>query len=354
MLNQINCAVYYGGGTSISADTPIFKPEFEYQETSMQVPCGFGSILSQLRDGLICAFEALVYLDLNRMSTWLNGETRWISASKLARVYNMSLRWVREVLYVRLEKWAKRFKIGRKGSRYHLVHHDCPPDEVPTDRFSDPKKFAVALGEGGPFDRLYKGDISWRACLIWIVLFYDSQWDPKKDTCGETIPMSLDTLSKKVRIRKQTVSEAIKELTRAGMLKRLAPRWEAGVYQLYPKPRPKGHVEQAKEKRERSLGSPGMSASTPVRDETFWYSYNGLVKCSIEGLQFEIRRKGTSVWKVSDRDAVLRMKGGPSIVRDLEKWCLDSNEIKKQRFGSSHNAGDSSHNVGDSSRSAGD
>ena len=102
MLNQINCAVYYGGGTSISADTPIFEPEFEYQETSMQVPCGFGSILSQLQDGLICAFEALVYLDLNRMSTWLNGETRWISASKLARVYDMSLRWVREVLYVRL------------------------------------------------------------------------------------------------------------------------------------------------------------------------------------------------------------------------------------------------------------
>ena len=35
MLNQINCAVYYGGGTSISADTPIFEPEFEYQEKSI-------------------------------------------------------------------------------------------------------------------------------------------------------------------------------------------------------------------------------------------------------------------------------------------------------------------------------
>ena len=345
MSNQTNCAVYYGDGTSISADTAIFEPEFKYQKTSMQVPCGFGSILSQLQDGSICAFEALVYLDLNRMSTWLNGETRWVSASKLARVYGMSLRWVREVLSVRLEKWAKRFKIGRKGSRYQLVHHNCPPDEVPTDRFSDPKKFAVALGEGGPFDRLYKGDISWRACLIWIVLFYDSEWDPKKDTCGKTIPMSLDTLSKKVRIRKQTVSEAIKELTRAGMLKRLAPRWEAGVYQLYPKPRPKGHVEQAEEKRERSFGSPGMSASIPVRDETFCYSYNRFVRCRIEDLRFETRRRGTQVWIVSQRDAVLRMKGGRSIVRDLEQWCISLSKHGNQLLGSSHNARDSSPNA---------
>ena len=348
----MNCAVYYGG-TVLSANTPIFKQEFEFQEKTMQVPCGFGSILLQLQDGLICAFEALVYLDLNRMSTWSNGETRWISASKLARVYDMSLRWVREVLYVRLEKWAKRFKISRKGSRYILVHHDCHPDEVPLDRLGDPKKFAVALGEGGPFDRLYKGDISWRACLIWIVLFYYSEWDPKKGNCGETISMSLETLSKKVRIRKQTVSEAIKELTQAGMLKRLTPRWEAGVYQLYPKPRPKGHAEHAKEKWERSRGRPGISASEPQRDETFWYSYNRLVRCRLEDLQFETRQRGTSVWKSADRDAVLRMKGGQSIVRDLEQWCLDSNEIRKGLPDSSHNAGNSSHNVEDSSLSAG-
>lgn len=352
MLNQMNSAVYYGG-TFISTDTPISKLVFEYEEKSMQVPCDFGSILFQLQDGLICAFEALVYLDLNRMSTWSNGETRWISSSKLARVYDMSLRWVREVLYVRLEKWAKRFKIGRKGSRYHLVHHNCDPDKVPTDRLGDPKKFAVALGEGGPFDRLYKGDISWRACLIWIVLFYYSEWDPKKSNCGETIPMPLDTLSKKVRIRKQTVSEAIKELTQAGMLKRLTPRWEAGVYQLYPKPRPKGHVEHAKEKWERSRGRPGISESEPHSDATHYYSYNNLVRCRIEDLQFETRQRGSNVWKPSHRDAVLRMKGGPSIIRDLEQWCLDSNEIKKRFSDSSHNAGDSSHNVGDSSQSAG-
>ena len=353
MVNDKDCAVYYGGVTSISADTPVFKPPFEYQEKSMQVPCGFGSILSQLRDGSICAFEALVYLDLNRMSTWSNGMTRWISASKLARVYDMSLRWVREVLYVRLEKWAKRFKIGRRGSRYQLVHHDCPSDEVPTDRLGDPKKFAVALGEGGPFDRLYKGDISWRACLIWIVLFYDSEWDPKKNNCGETIPMSLDTLSKKVRIRKQTVSEAIKELTQAGMLKRLTPRWEAGVYQLYPKPRPKGYAEHAEEKRERSLGRPGMSASPPDCDGTYWRSYNRFVRCRIADLQFETRRRGTNEWKPVDRAKVLKMKGGQSIVRDLERWCIDSNEIKSH-FGSSHNAKDSSHNIAESSQSAGD
>ena len=106
----------------------------------------------------------------------------------------------------------------------------------------------VAYGAGGPFDRLYKGNISWNACLIWIVLSYESEWDPKKETCGQTSPMSLDILSQKVRMRKQTVSESIKELGKVGMLKRLTPRSESDVYQLYPRPEPKGFAKHAKEK----------------------------------------------------------------------------------------------------------
>ena len=46
-------------------------------------------------------------------------------------------------------------------------------------------------------------------------------------------------------MRKQTVSEAIKELGKAGILKRLTPRWEAGVYQLYPRPELKYFAKHA-------------------------------------------------------------------------------------------------------------
>ena len=199
----------------INPNSPIFQPAFEYQEQTMQTPCGYGSIIWQLQEGMICAFDAIMYLDLNRMSVWFNGMTRWVSASKLAKVYDMSLRWVREVLYVRLEKWATRFKIGRKGSRYQLPHHDCSADEVPVDKYGDPKKFAVPNCDGGPFQRLYNGDISWRACLIWIVLKYYSEWDPTKANCGQTEPMTMDTLRQRVRLSKQVVCDSIKDRTYA-------------------------------------------------------------------------------------------------------------------------------------------
>ena len=324
---------------SIDKNTPIFAPAFEYEETTMQVPCGYASILSQLQEGLICAFEAIVYLDLNRMSTWVNGMTHWISASKLARVYKMSLRWVREVLYERLEKVATRIKIGRKGSRYALKHHDCPAEAVPLDRYGAPKAFAVSLGEGGPFDRLYKGDISWRACLIWIVLKHYSEWDPKKENCGQTDPMTMKTLSEYVRLTKKHVCDAIKELQEAGMLKRLTKRWEISIFQLYPKPRPKGQAEHVQEKSERSKGSPGMSQDAPHLDGIYWYSYNRFVRCRIEDLQFETRKRGSKLWIPTAREKVLRRKGGKAIVRDLEEWCLMSNGVHPPRKGGFHTAG---------------
>lgn len=338
----------------IDPNEVIFRPAFEYQETTMQVPCGYASILSQLEDGLICAFEAIIYLDLNRMSVWFNGETRWISASKLARVYDMSLRWVREVLYVRLSKWATRFKIGQKGSRYELLHHDCVLDEVPLDKYGDPKKFAVAMGAGGPFERLYAGDISWRACLIWIVLKYYSQWDPTKANCGQTDAMTMDLLRKRVRMKKQHVCDAIKELEGAGMLKRLSKPWEASVFQLFPRPRPKSKVEHFKDQHERKKGRPGFPESEPYTDKQYWYSYNRLVRCQIEDLQFEIRKRGRKKWKPVGIEAVLKMKGGGAIAEDLQNWCLMSAGLRESTFlGSSPTAGGGSETAGDSSQSAG-
>ena len=156
----------------------------------MPLPFGDTSVLSQLEAGSICTFKAILYLDWR--STRFNGKTHWISASQLSRVYEMSLRWVREILYERLMEWVNRFKIGRSGSRYLLKHHACPPEEAPLDKYGDPKFFAVALGVGGPFDRLYKGEISRRACLIWIVLRYYSEWDPKKGHCVQTHPMTME------------------------------------------------------------------------------------------------------------------------------------------------------------------
>ena len=63
--------------------------------------------------------------------------------------------------------WEKSRPASRSDAREADTHSSIttvPTEAVPLDRYGAPKAFAVSLGEGGPFDRLYKGDISWRAC----------------------------------------------------------------------------------------------------------------------------------------------------------------------------------------------
>ena len=77
MLNQANSAVYYNR-TFLADDTPLFtKPAFEYQETTMQVPMGDFSILSEWFEGRLKPIEAITLLSLNHRSTWVNGKTYW-------------------------------------------------------------------------------------------------------------------------------------------------------------------------------------------------------------------------------------------------------------------------------------
>ena len=110
---------------------------------------------------------------------------------------------------------------------------------MPVNRDGKPLKFAVPRGAGGPLERCFDGDISWKAALAWISLKLRSNWKAHADTAGQTESAKLLELSKRIRISLPTYQKLITELTQAGMLERLTPKSQAAIFQLYPKPFPR-------------------------------------------------------------------------------------------------------------------
>ncbi len=326
MLNQTNCSIYYGG-TFLSGDTPLYKPAFEYQETTMQVPFGVHTILSELFAGRMKPIDAIVFLQMNHHSTWANGKTYWISGRGLAKAIHVSHRYIREVLK-RLENWLICLKTGMQGVIYQLRHHNCGSDDVPRDEYGNPLKFAVPYGKGGPIERLEAGDISWKAALIWIILKFHSDWRSGENK-GITAPMSMTMLAKLTGLGKQTVCEAIKALQKAGMLKRLSKPWERSVFQLYPKPTEKTETQRMKAKHERRKVKVGRWEVVTTPHHV--YSGNKQWRCRYLDRRWE-KRVGRGNWKdVLDRELHLIPK---AVVRDINPY-IEARRESIARWGGS-------------------
>ena len=171
----------------------------------MQVPRGQYSVLSELAKGHLTSAEAIIYLCLNHGSTWNSGATWSMSGPYLSTILGtgMSRRYVRKILANLKEKgWIKTIeKENPSGYQYRIQHHLCDDDDVPVDRDGKPLKFAVPRGAGGPLERCFDGDISWKASLVWIVLKLRSNWKANEDTAGQTEKATLLELSKRCRMK---------------------------------------------------------------------------------------------------------------------------------------------------------
>ena len=344
MLNQMNSAVYYGG-TFLSVAPPIFtKPAFEYQETTMQVPIGECGILSEWFNGNLKPIDAILLLQTNHDSTWKNGRTHWTSGRGLANAIHVSHRYIREVLK-RLDAWLTRLKNGLKGVIYELTHHNCDDDDAPRDKYGAPLKFAVPYGKGSPIERMNAGDISWKACLVWIALKFHSDWQTGENN-GITDPMTMDRLAELTGFGKQTVCDAIKALQKAGMLERLSKPWEASMFQLYPKPIPKTEAERQREKHERTKVKVGRWEVVTTPHHV--YSGNKNWRCRYIDGRWE-KRVGHGNWKlVPDRELHQIPK---AVIRDIEPYIEARRETIKQ-FGSLDTAQGSCHTAQDGLGSA--
>ena len=306
---------------AINKDVPIFKPTFEYQETTMQVPFGEHSFLfALLFKKTLKPVETMVLLYANYHSNYDTGKTHWITSRKLAEVFKLSLSYIRQRLRA-IRAWMRTLKTSVEGKIYQLTHYLCDDGDVPTDTLGNPLKFSVPRGKGGPIERLKTGDISWNACLIWIVLKFFSKWKT-----GETNQMNMTTLANHVGMSKNTVCTAIKELQAAGMLKRLSKPWATSRFQLYPKPPEKSEAQRMTEKPQRKKRTTLKIGEYDVHlTEQHAYSENWQWRISFGDGSYE-KRNGQQ-WKlVSDSE---RHKIPKAVVRDLDQALAARREISQ-------------------------
>lgn len=280
----------------------------------MQVPCGPYSIFAALQNREVTAAEAIVYLSLNHGSSWNTGKAWYVSHRELARRLGMSTRYVRSIFDKLQEKgWLTPIPMRNKKKRYQLVHHLCDDEDVPVDGYGRPLKFAVPRGMGGPFERLYLSNISWKACLVWILLKLYSDWKT-----GETFPNTMIELAKLGRMRPQNVCDSVKALVAAEMLERLSEPHEKSVFQLYPKPQPVTKEKKAKPK--------SYELKT---DGEHWYSHNRKYRCCRETARIEYRKRNGKWHSLSDHDLYKMPK---AIRRDFD-MAVEANRAILASFG---------------------
>ena len=288
----------------------------------MPVPRGQFSVLWELRDGRLTSAEAMMYLCLNHGSTWNSGDTWSMSGPYLSKILGkgMTRQYAQTTLAKLTNKdWIETIdKDNPSGYRYRIRHHLCDPEDVPVDRDGKPLKFAVPRGPGGPLERCFDGDISWKAALVWIVLKLRSNWKAHEDTAGQTESATLLELSKRCRIKNAGFQKIVTELTQAGMLQRLSPKSQAAIFQLYPKPFPRP-IQPHTQKRQEWAG--GRSLET---DGEYWYSDNHQYRCSRETGEIERRQRG-GMWKIiSEYEKHQEMPS--AILRDFER-AIDAKRI---------------------------
>lgn len=323
---------------SIDKDAPIFTPAFEYQESTLQLPFGEFSIFSDLKANRVSPIEAIVTLTLCYRSNWSTGLTWRTSIHKLSELLHISDRYVRDAV-AKATDWIQR-KTAPKGNvagTFQLTHHRCDALLVPMDEKNRPLSFAVPRGAGGIFERLFAGDIDWKAALVWLMLKLHSDW-----RTGITNKINMETLAKWVGFGKKTVCDAVKRLRKAGMLERLSEIWECSVFQLYPKPYKNRAARRRDDRQARKAEQREMRA-----DGEWRYSFNERFRLNVVTAEIEERAvKNRGPWQsVKDRD---RHRIPKAIRRDFD-WSL---EATRAILGGSHDARTGSHRARSGSHDA--
>ena len=295
---------------------------YEFEADTMLVPRGQSSVLWELRDGNLTAAQAIVYLCFNHGSSWNSGATWPLSVRYLSERLSpgMSHPYVHKITTSLNNKgWIETIDENNpSGYQYRLRHHLCDDEDVPVDKDGKPLKFAVPRGAGGPLERCFDGDISWKAALAWISLKLRSNWKAHADTAGQTEAATLLELSKRIRISLRNYQNLITELTQAGMLERLTPKSQAAIFQLYPKPFPRP-VQPRTEIQQETVG--GKVIKT---DGEYWYSHNYQYRCHRESGEVQRRQRGGTWKRVSDFHKYQEMP--QAILRDFER-VIDAKRV---------------------------
>lgn len=260
------------------------SPEYpEFQDKTHPVPIGWESVLSDLQLGKVKAADAMLCIVANYSSDWKANKSFYLSIKELAKSLGVAPSYISKILK-RVTRWLKKLKSNRAGTIYSISKHAFD-DGVPADA-RDSKFLAMPYGFGSPIERMFRGHISWKSCLVWIILKVHSDW-----TTGLTNPTNMIEIAKLCRMGMQTVCKCIRELQDAKLLKRMSGKNEAAVYQLFPKPKPK------KKKRPKSKKITDWDYDhSQDRTETHTMSRNWQYRIDMETGVIE-KRVGYREWK---------------------------------------------------------
>ena len=111
--------------SAIDKNTPIFKPAFEYQESTLQLPFGEFSIFSDLKANRVSPLEAMVTLTLCYRSNWSTGLTWRTSSRQLSDLIHLSHRYIRDALS-KATAWIQRQARPERQHRRHLRDKTSP------------------------------------------------------------------------------------------------------------------------------------------------------------------------------------------------------------------------------------
>lgn len=298
---------------------------YDFETDTLPVPRGQYSVLWELREGNLTAAQAMICLCLYHGSSWDSGITWPMSGNYLSGKLGpgMSKPYIiKNLTSLNNKGWLKTIDADNpSGKRYRIRHHLCRSQDVPVNKDGKPLMFAVPRGPGGPLERCFDGDISWKAALVWIVLKLRSNWKAHENTAGQTEQATLLELSKRCRIKLATFHSILTELTHVGMLERLSPKSQPAIFQLYPKP------------------FPGQTQTEPIReewvngklqktDDAYWYSNNLQYRCPLEDYMKIERLQRNGTWKrVSEYHRAQVMP--KSIFSDFERYVVLHHQIQR-------------------------
>ena len=291
---------------SFESEAPL-QPEFsvpEIQKSTMQVPCGIYSIFD-LSCHSLSEFARITYLVINEHSNWDTGISHALSYGRLAKLLGVKhklqvIRAVKELIAAGFLK-----KKGRKNSTgeniYQVVHHNCPPGEVPLDKHGRPQKCAIPNGAGSPLTLLAEGLITWREAMFWIIRKIFSDW-----TSG-TSNMTVREMNKHIRLSIKSICSIPKRLIEKGLLERLSANFRRTIFKLFPMPYPERR-ERAEYKGKRPLALIG----------NFYYSHNKRWRFHKETLRLMVKEEGTRKWR--DASSTELYRANPAIHRDFTEY----------------------------------
>ena len=299
---------------------------YEFEADTLPVPRGQFSILSELEKGHVTNAEAMVYLCLNHGSSWNSGATWSMSGPYLSKIFGkgMTRQYAQTTLAKLITKgWIIAVdKDSPSGYRYKLRHHLCDPEDVPVNEDGKPLTFSMPRGPGGVIERLKEGDISWRAALGWIVLKSRSNWKSYEETAGQTKAETLQSISKRCRMKLSGFHSIVNELTVVGMLERLSPKSQPAIFQLYPKPFPKPAAPKQSRIAYQWIWVGGLKIKA---DGEYWYSHNHQYRCNMETTTIEKQQRGGGWKPVSEYHKYQEMP--QSILKDFDR-AIEGQRVK--------------------------